>query len=157
MKIIKHSVGKFISYWKLIFIRIFSCPVGQYCHNKKRVQWNPWITILIICFILFIIGYILLRHNIKLIRLKYLFSHHRLHEQIGLEVNTVYSHLPTNEMNSHDQSLEDVLYDENPVSTIEMNNDQTEEFLDDPFYVDEKQPIFSNTKSNISSIHTGIL
>ena len=41
-------------------------------------------------------------------------------------------------------------------------DDISEEFIDDPFYIDEKQPIFSNdrninTKSNVCSTHTGIL
>lgn len=65
-------------------------------------------------------------------------------------------------MNNYEQSLDDVLYDENQISTIGMNNNRTDEYFEDPFYIDEKQPIFSNdrslnTKSNICSTNTGIL
>jgi hypothetical protein len=65
-------------------------------------------------------------------------------------------------MNSHDRPLEDVLFDENEISTSRTINNRTEEFMDDPFYIDENEPIFSNdrnlnTKSNVCSTHTGIL
>jgi len=65
-------------------------------------------------------------------------------------------------MNSHDRPLEDVLFDENEISGSRMINNRTEEFMDDPFYIDENEPIFSNdrnlnTKSNVCSTHTGIL
>ncbi len=144
-------------------MNIISCPNGftgeqcQYnicqtinCHNQKRLQWNSWILIIIFCFILFIIGYIFLRYNSKLIRLKYLFTHHRLHEHIGLEINStnrVYSYVPTTDMNCYDRPLEDVLFDENEISATGMINNRTEEFIDDPFYIDEKQPIFSHDRN----------
>ncbi len=151
----------FISIVKLMFITKFSCPIGQNCYKEKRLKKNSWILIIIACFIIFIIGYNFLRYNWKLIRLKYLFAHHRLHEQIGLEINstnTFYSYVPTSDINTHDQPLEDVLYDENQISATVMINNRTEEYMDDPFYIDEKQPIFSNDRnSNICSTHTGIL
>src|SRR5437763_609052 len=111
---------------------ICSCPIGRYCHNQKRLQWNSWILIIIICFILSIVGYTFLRYNAKLIRLKYLFAHHRLHEHIGLEINStnaIYSHVPTSDMNGYDRPLEDVLFDENQISTTGMINNRTEEFI----------------------------
>ncbi len=121
------------------------------CHNQKRLlRWNSWILIIIVCFVLFIIGYVFLRYNAKLIRLKYLFAHHRLHEHIDLEINStnrVYSYVPTNDINCHDRPLEDVLFDENEISATEMINNRTEEFIDDPFYIDEKQPIFSHDRN----------
>ena len=94
----------------------------------------------------------------KWIRVKYLFAHHRLHEQIGLEINSInaaYSHIPTSELNGHDRPLEDVLFDEH-VST--MRNNRTEELIDDdPFYIDEKQPIFSHDRTSDRPIRTGVL
>lgn len=65
--------------------------------------------------------------------MKHLFAHRRLHEHIGLEG---YSHLSTSDVHCHDRPLEDVLSDE---------NQPVEESMDDPFYVDEKRPIFSHT------------
>ena len=141
-------------------MNIISCPNGRHCHNQKRLQWNSWILIIIICFILSIIGYTFIRYNSKLIRLKYLFAYHRLYEHIGLEINSTnraYSHVPTNDMNCHDRPLEDVLFDENEISATGMINNRTEEFIDDPFYIDEKQPIFSHDRNLNRSIHTGIL
>jgi hypothetical protein len=90
--------------------------------------------------------------------LKYLFAHHRLHEQIGLEINSInaaYSHIPTSELNGHDRPLEDVLFDENEIiTTSTMRNNRTEELIDDPFYIDEKQPIFSHDRTSNRPIRT---
>jgi len=86
---------------------------------------------------------------------KYLFAHHRLHEQIGLE--TAYSHVPTSDLNGHERPLEDVLFDENEIATSAMRNNRTEELIDDPFNIDEKEPIFSRDQTSNRSIHTGVL
>lgn len=116
--------------------------------------------------ILVFLLYGFIRYYSKLIRLKYLFSHHRLHEQIGLEanpINPIYHYLPTHESQNHDRLLEDVLSDEiePSVPTIVNNNNntnmKTDEYLDDPFYVDEKQPIFSGDRTINRSNNTGIL
>ncbi|CAF1201178.1 unnamed protein product [Rotaria sordida] len=152
---------------------ICRCPpgfTGRYCHiGRQGFRLSFWFLIIIICTILSIIACILLRYNSKLFRIKYLFAHRRLHEQIGLEINSInatYSHVPTSDRNIYDRPLEDVLFDENDISELGMTNTQidngTDEFMDDPFYVDEKQPIFShdrnlNTKSNIRSTHIGTL
>jgi len=64
--------------------------------------------------------------------LKYLFSHHRLHEQIHLETNSTnasYSHLTNN--------------DEQDNLNTNRIDEEDEEYADDPFYIDEKQPIFT--------------
>ncbi len=138
---------------------IFSCPVGEICHYRKQLQWKSWILMITVGFILSIVGYTFLRYNWKLIRLKYLFAHHRLHEQIGLEINSTnrdYSHIPTSDIHGHDRPLEDVLFDENEISTIEIENNGTEELVDDPFYIDEKEPIFSHDRSNVCLTHTRI-
>lgn len=123
----------------------FSCPSGftdHYC----RYQWHSWILILIGCAILSAIALIFLRYHSKLIQLKYLFSYHRLREQIGFETNstnTIYSHVPTSDTNNH--------HDDNEISALEMTdtqiNNSKDEFQDDPFYIDEKQPIFSNDRN----------
>ena len=116
------------------------------------------------CGILAFVAYGFIRYNSKIIRLKYLFAHHRLHEQIGLETNSnhaMYSHLPTQDTHNHDQLLEDVLADEVGVPTSNTARNQStnrsDEFADDPFYVDEKQPIFSGEHLNGRSSNTGIL
>jgi hypothetical protein len=82
--------------------------------------------------------------------LKYLFAHHRLQEQIGLETKTIYSHLPTQENHNHDRLLEDVLADETEIS---IPRETMNDVNDDPFFVDEKQPIFNGNRS----MNTGIL
>jgi hypothetical protein len=86
---------------------------------------------------------------------KYLFAHHRLHEQIGLE--TAYSHVPTSDLNGHERPLEDVLFDENEIAASAMITNRTEESIDDPFNIDEKEPIFSRDQAFNRSIHTGVL
>ena len=115
---------------------------------------------------LFIVAVGLLRYPSKILRLKYLFAHHRLHEQIGLEINSnsaLYSHLPTSEQHNHPQrSLEDVLADETeltPSGGVAMADihQRADEFVDDPFYVDEKQPIFNADRFNGRSNNTGLL
>lgn len=108
----------------------------------------------------------LMRYPSKILRLKYLFAHHRLHEQIGLEINSnnaLYSHVPTSEQHGHPQrSLEDVLADETElppsagVALADLHH-RAEEFVDDPFYVDEKQPIFNGDRFNGRSNNTGLL
>jgi hypothetical protein len=151
-----------------LYVILFSCPrgfTGNYCHIQRRFQWQSWVLVLVICVTLSIIVYTFVRYSFKLIRLKYLFSHHRLQEQIGLEINStnvVYSHLPTSDTNNYDRPLEDVLLDENEIFESGLINNKTNEFVDDPFYIDEKQPIFNgdrnpSTKSNTRSTHTGIL
>jgi hypothetical protein len=118
------------------------------------LQWRSWILIIIACVLLSGIGFTFLRYNSKLIRLKYLFAYHRLHEQIGLEINsinTMYSHLPTSDTNNSNRTLDNVLFDDNELSALEMTdtqiNKQIDEFQDDPFYIDEKQPIFSDDRN----------
>ncbi|CAF1341226.1 unnamed protein product [Rotaria sordida] len=144
------------------------CPngfTGEYCHTRIRLEWRKWIMIIFVCGILIFLIYGFIRYNSKIMRLKHLFSHHRLHEQIGLEINptnVVYRYLPTQENNNHDRLLEDVLSDEIEISTpptVVMNNsnNKTDEFLDDPFYVDEKQPIFNGDRITSRSTNTGIL
>ncbi|CAF1027630.1 unnamed protein product [Rotaria sordida] len=144
------------------------CPngfTGEYCHIRIRLEWRKWIMIIFVCGILIFLIYGFIRYNSKIMRLKHLFSHHRLHEQIGLEINptnVVYRYLPTQENNNHDRLLEDVLSDEIEISTsptVVMNNsnNKTDEFLDDPFYVDEKQPIFNGDRITSRSTNTGIL
>ena len=101
-------------------------------------------------------GYAFLRYNSKIIRLKYLFAHHRLHEQISLEINStngIYSHLPSQDNSNHDRLLADVLADEIETVIAQNSNNKIEDFMDDPFYVDEKQPIFNGDRSN----NTGVL
>jgi hypothetical protein len=144
-------------------MNIFSCShgfTGHKCHIRIGLQWYSWVLVIIACGILAFMGYGFIRYNSKIIRLKHLFAHHRLHEQIGLEINannTIYSHLPTQENHNHDRLLEDVLADEIEISlpTVTMNssNNRLDEFVDDPFYVDEKQPIFNGGRST----NTGIL
>lgn len=116
------------------------------------------------CGLIAFLIYGIIRYNSKIMRLKYLFAHHRLHEQIGLEINptnAAYSHLPTQENHHHDRLLEDILSDEVEVSqpSLSMNNvnNRTDEFHDDPFYVDEKQPIFNGDRGFSRSTNTGVL
>jgi hypothetical protein len=71
-------------------------------------------------------------------------------------MNIGYSHVPTNELNNYDRPLEDVLFDENDIFQSKMTDNKTNELIDDPFYIDEKQPIFNgDRKSNLT--HTGVL
>ncbi|CAF0938219.1 unnamed protein product [Adineta steineri] len=137
---------------------------GSNCQIKIRFQWHSWFLIICACGILIFIAYGFIRYHSKMIRLKYLFAHHRLHEQIGLETNSnnmMYSHVPTQETNNHDRLLEDVLADELEISvpTVSINNsnNKLDDFGDDPFYVDEKQPIFNGDHINGRSTNTGIL
>ena len=111
-----------------------------------------------------VIAVAFIRYNSKIVRLKYLFAHHRLHEQIGLEINSgngLYTHLPTNEHSHSNRLLDDMLADETELSMQAMTmNDvphRTDELVDDPFYVDEKQPIFSSDRLNGRSNNTGIV
>jgi len=142
----------------ILFI-LFSCPngfIGEYCHIRIGLQGRSWFLIIFACGILAFVGYGFIRYNSKIIRLKYLFAHHRLHEQISLEINStngIYSHLPTQENHNHDQLLEDVLADEIETVITHNSNNKIEEFSDDPFYVDEKRPIFNGDQST----NTGIL
>jgi hypothetical protein len=118
-----------------------------------------------LCPILLVVIYGLIRYHAKILRLKHLFAHHRLHEQISLEINsntTHYTHLPTSEQqNQSHRSFDDVLADEvdlyRPELAMSDINHRSDEFVDDPFYVDEKQPIFSGTRSNTRTNTTGIL
>lgn len=113
----------------------------------------------------FIYGFI--RYHSKIIRLKHLFAHHRLHEQIGLEINSnngFYSHLPTSDQqrNSHSNHLlDDGLVDEIDATMSEVPmtvvNQRNDDYVDDPFYVDEKQPIFNGDRSAIRMNNTGLL
>ncbi len=141
------------------FIIIFSCSndfTGTYCHIRKGLRGRSWLLILIACGLLVLIGYVFLRYNSKIIRLKYLFAHHRLHEQISLEINStngIYSHLPTQENSNHDRSLDEVLADEIETVITQNSNNKIDDFMDDPFYVDEKQPIFHGDRPT----NTGIL
>ena len=82
--------------------------------------------------------------------MKYLFAHHRLHEQISLEINStngLYSHLPSQEHSNHDRLLDDVLADEIETVITHDSNQKLDDLMDDPFYVDEKQPIFTGNRS----------
>ncbi|CAF0998634.1 unnamed protein product [Adineta steineri] len=136
---------------------ICHCPsgfTGYYCQIRHGLAWRVWILTIIAFALICTIGYIFIRYNSKLIRLKYLFAYHRLHEQIGLEINSMnpfYSHVPTNDNINHERILEHDLFDENERSALEMTNTQrnniTDEYSDDPFYIDEKQPIFSNDRN----------
>ena len=100
------------------------------------------------------LAYTFIRYCSKQIRLKYLFTHHRLHEQIDMEINsssTGYSHVPTHDDHPCDETV--LSASEPPL---------TDECIDDPFYIDEKQPIFSQdrtlpTRSSQRPMHTGIL
>ncbi|CAF4022418.1 unnamed protein product [Rotaria magnacalcarata] len=143
------------------FCRCTNDFTGDYCHIQINIKWRRWIMLIIVCGILGLLIYGFIRYNSKIIRLKHLFSHHRLHEQIGLEANPVYQYLPTQENHNHDRLLEDVLSDEVETSTPTMimnnSNSRTDEFLDDPFYVDEKQPIFSGDHLTSRSNNTGLL
>jgi hypothetical protein len=134
---------------------------GPNCQSRLGLQWHTWVMALFACGILVFVLYGFIRYNSKIIRLKYLFAHHRLHEQIGLEANSshaMYSHLPMQDHHNHDQSLEDVLADEIDVPTSSNHsNNRSDDFADDPFYVDEKQPIFSGEHLNGRSSNTGIL
>ena len=118
------------------------------------LRWLKSMIIIIVCGILTFIAYGFIRYNSKIKRLKHLFVHHRLHEQISLEIdpiNPVYSHLPTQENNSYDQVF-DTLADDievcSPRRTMINSNNRTDELVDDPFYIDEKQPIFSGEPTN---------
>ncbi|CAF3052787.1 unnamed protein product [Rotaria socialis] len=143
------------------FCRCTNGFTGDYCHIQIKLKWRRWIMLIIVCVILGLLIFSFIRYNSKIIRLKHLFSHHRLHEQIGLEANPVYQYLPTQENHNHDRLLEDVLSDEveTSIPTMIMNNSnsRTDEFLDDPFYVDEKQPIFSGDRLTSRSNNTGLL
>ncbi len=126
---------------------------GQYCHIRIGLQGRSWFLIIFACGILSFFVYGFIRYNSKIIRLKYLFSHHRLHEQISLEINSTngdYSHLPTQENSNHDRLLLD---DEIETVITHNSNNKIDDFIDDPFYVDEKQPIFNSDRST----NTGIL
>ena len=112
--------------------------------------------------------YAFIRYHSKIIRLKHLFAHHRLHEQIGLEINSTngfYSHLPTSEQqqrHSHSNHLlDDGLVDEIEATMSEvpmtMVNQRQDDFADDPFYVDEKQPIFNGDRPSGRLNNTDVL
>ncbi|UJR31341.1 hypothetical protein I4U23_018836 [Adineta vaga] len=138
--------------------------IGEHCHIRIGLQWQSWLLTIFGCSILVFIIYGFVQYHSKIIRLKYLFAHHRLHEQIGLETNshhTMYSHLPTQDNHHHDQLLEDILADEIEISTSitarNNFNNKSDDFVDDPFYVDEKQPIFNGDHLNNRSTNTGIL
>ena len=92
------------------------------CHDRKGLHWFSWMIIFIVGFVLSMGGYTLLRYNLKWIRVKYLFTHRRLHEHIGLEISAAYSHLPTSDVHSHDRSLEDVLSDEDHLVTSDRHH-----------------------------------
>ncbi|CAM4983085.1 unnamed protein product [Rotaria socialis] len=138
---------------------------GHYCQIRSRFQWGLWFLIAFLCALLSIIGYTFLRYNSKLFQIKYLFVHRHGHEHIGLEINsmsTVYSHVPTNDTNTYNRPLEDVLLDEHDLSANTPPADRNGELMDDPFYIDEKQPIFSHdrntaTKSNVRPPHSRAL
>ncbi|CAF3395990.1 unnamed protein product [Rotaria socialis] len=138
---------------------------GRYCQIRSRFQWGLWFLIAFLCALLSIIGYTFLRYNSKLFQIKYLFVHRHGHEHIGLEINsmsTVYSHVPTNDTNTYNRPLEDVLLDEHDLSANTPPADRNGELMDDPFYIDEKQPIFSHdrntaTKSNVRPPHSRAL
>ncbi|UJR15454.1 hypothetical protein I4U23_002397 [Adineta vaga] len=129
------------------------CPsgfTGYYCHIRRQSLWRSWILITIVGSTLFLIGYILLRYNSKFLRLKHLFSYRHLQEQIGLQVsstNTIYSHVPTCDTNIQDHPIDNVLCDDNQKFDLEMTNTQvnhsSDDYQEDPFCIDEKQPIFS--------------
>ena len=122
-----------------------------------------------ICAILTPVGYIISRYTLRLCQLKYLFAHHRLHEQIGLEINSTnvaYSHVPTSDTNNYDRPLGDVLSNESNMSSLIMSSIQrdnrTDELTDVSFYTDESQHILShdhnlNTTLNVHSTSTKVL
>ena len=111
------------------------------------------------------LAYSFIRYGSKQIRLKYLFTHHRLHEQIDMEINstsTGYSHVPTTDPTHGDHACDDGLSQQDEAVPSTSEPPLTDEFIDDPFYIDEKQPIFSpdrtsTTRSSQRPIHTGIL
>ena len=125
---------------------IFRCLhgyTGEYCQTRIGYSRYVWILVLTFSLILILLGYIIIRYNSNFIRLKYLFAHHRLHEQISLEnhfTNSSYSHVPTQDTNGH----QDRLVEE--IETVLIN--QSNQF-DDPFYIDEKQPIFTGDRTGI--------
>ena len=93
------------------------------------------------------LAYTFVRYNSKFIRLKYLFAYRRLQEQIGLEISstrTIYSHVPTSDPTTSGH---------NPRSALEMTNtptnDTSADCIEDPFCIDEKQPMFTADRTSI--------
>ena len=131
----------------------FSCPIGftgLNCQTRSRsFRWQSWLLTILACVLLSLLAYTSFIYGFRRIRLKYLFAHHRLHEHIGLEVNstgTGYTPVPSNDRPS---SLDNRVFHENDLFISDTAHtshpDPTaDEFADDPFFVDDKQPIFRN-------------
>ncbi|CAF1683124.1 unnamed protein product, partial [Adineta ricciae] len=86
--------------------------------------------------------------------LKYSFTYRHLREQIGLQgssTNTIYSHVPTSDSYVQDCQAEDTLHDEQQRFSLEMTDTQlnhhSDEYQQDPFCIDEKQPIFNGDRT----------
>ena len=134
---------------------IISCTdgfTGAHCHLREHFRWTNWIIQILLSLSFLVLIYAVIRHHTKILRLKHLFAHHRLHEQISLEINTnstaAYSHLPTSEQQiSSFRALDDERGEENAVALADLSL-RADEFADDPFYLDEKQPIFSGDRTN---------
>ena len=146
----------------------FRCPpgyTGPSCQTRARLRWQSWILTCLICSLMITVAYSFIRYGSKQIRLKYLFTHHRLHEQIDMEINstsTGYSHVPTTDPTHGDRVYDEELSQQDEPVPPTSEHPLTDEFIDDPFYIDEKQPIFSQDRTSTARssqrpIHTGIL
>ncbi|CAF0737282.1 unnamed protein product [Didymodactylos carnosus] len=127
---------------------------GDRCELTVSSQRHfPFIILFLITFILVSI-YSLVHFGSRYLKRKILYSHRRLNEQLGLEINNPsYTTVPTTDNTNRDELIFDDLLTNEDVNPVEndskpfklvkrdtiMNTDD----IDDPFYVDEKQPIFN--------------
>ncbi|CAF1101829.1 unnamed protein product, partial [Didymodactylos carnosus] len=126
---------------------------GDQCELPVSSRWHlSFIILFSISFILVII-YLLIRFGFKYFQRKLLFSHRRLNEQLGLEVNNpTYTTVPTTEnLNRDELSFDELLTNDDtsfpktnvtPSTNVKRDTRKNHDDIDDPFYVDEKQPIF---------------